>query len=131
MPVLSAWGQMRPIQAHGFSISYMILISSLELDLNETIATHNIPWVAIGSSYVVDKITFSSLIPVLSEAMTGELNPLVISHTPTNTSHSPPGMEERSPRPDPMTADNIPTKMVAYPTRPQTASHRGANCALY
>src|SRR5690349_14118160 len=57
------------------------------------------------------------------------LNPLTISHTPTTTSHRPPAYEERSPRPEPMTAEAIPHKMIAYPSRPQMASHRGTNLA--
>ena len=60
-----------------------------------------------------------------------ELNPLAISHTPMNTSQRPPGSEETRPRPDPMTSDNIPKRMIAYPIRPQTAKNRGTNFALY
>src|SRR5687768_594719 len=57
------------------------------------------------------------------------LNPMTISHTPTTASHRPPAYEERSPRPDPKTAETIPHKMIAYPSRPQTASQRGTNFA--
>src|ERR1044071_2124991 len=64
------------------------------------------------------------------ETTAEELNPLTISHTPMNTSHKPPGREERSPRPDPMTADSMPTRMVAYPTSPQTDSQPGTSFAL-
>ena len=61
----------------------------------------------------------------------GSLNPLTISHTPINTSHKPPGIEETSPRPDPITADTIPQKMEAYPTRPHKASNCGTSFVLY
>src|ERR1035437_5208640 len=61
----------------------------------------------------------------------GSLNPLTISHTPINTSHKPPGIEETSPSPDPIIADTIPQKMVAYPTMPHKASHCGTSLVLF
>ena len=82
---------------------------------NKDVADHNIPWSATGSFYAADKLAFSPLISILpgSEANADELNPLAISHTPMNISHKPPGSEERSPKPEPITADSIPTKMTA------------------
>src|SRR4030088_3176993 len=65
------------------------------------------------------------------DAVAGELNPLAMSHTPMHTSHRPPGIEEARPKPDPMNSDSMPTKMIAYPTRPQMAKSRGTNFALY
>ena len=59
------------------------------------------------------------------------VNPFTISHTAMNTSHRPPGIEEARPRPEPMTSEIIPQKMIAYPTRPQIASGRGTSLALY
>jgi hypothetical protein len=70
------------------------------------------------------------LVLVAWESNAEGLNPLTINHTPTNTSHKPPGREETKLRFDPRTPDNIPQKMMAYPTRPQTAIQRGTNLAL-
>src|SRR6266568_4009621 len=65
------------------------------------------------------------------DAVAEELNPFAISHTPTKTSHKPPGIEEARPNPDPMNSDSMPTRMTAYPIRPQIARSRGTSFALY
>src|SRR5680860_1088157 len=62
---------------------------------------------------------------------TGEaLNPLAISHTPMNTSHRPPGMAWIESRLNPSTSSTDPNRIVAYPTKPHTATSLGTNCAL-
>src|ERR671921_236215 len=85
--------------------------------------------------YTLDRLILSvsavSVVPGGSGTVAGGLNPLTISHPPMNTSHRPPGIEETRPRPDPMTSDTIPKKIMAYPTRPQMAKSLGTNFARY
>ena len=71
------------------------------------------------------------LVLVAWETNAEELNPFTINQPPVNISHKPPGSEEARPKPDPIISDSIPTKMMAYPTRPQIARTRGTNFALY
>ncbi len=71
-----------------------------------------------GHLFIFHDVTFP-------ETSADELNPFIISHTPMNTSHRPPGIEEISPKPDPIISEIIPQKMITYPTMPHTAIQRG------
>jgi hypothetical protein len=50
------------------------------------------------------------------------LKPLTINHTPTKSSHRPPGSVCSKFRLKPMISSTEPHRMVAYPTRPQIPS---------
>ena len=87
--------------------------------------SYSVSYVALGGLHELAAAGSPGwLVLVAWETNAAALNPFIISHPPTNTSHNPPGSSETRPRPDPMSSAIIPQQMIAYPTRPQTAIPR-------